>query len=318
MEFKHTSVLLEETIDNLHIKPEGIYVDGTLGGGGHSGRIASELAGAGRLIGIDQDEAAIEAAGARLKPYEERVTLIRDNYCNARQVLMGLGIDKVDGIVLDLGVSSFQLDNAERGFSYKYDTALDMRMDQRQALTAADIINNYDEMRLYHVIKDYGEEQFAKNIAKHIVCARKDKPIETTGELNEIIKAAIPAKMRAAGGHPSKRTFQAIRIECNRELDVLKESLDDFIEMLNPGGRICIITFHSLEDRIVKTSFRKNENPCTCPPDFPVCVCGQVSKGKVITRKPILPSGEELAVNKRSKSAKLRVFERSGNNMKGK
>lgn len=318
MEFKHTSVLLEETIDNLHIKPEGIYVDGTLGGGGHSGRIASELAGTGRLIGIDQDEAAIEAAGARLKPYEERVTLIRDNYCNARQVLMGLGIDKVDGIVLDLGVSSFQLDNVERGFSYKYDTALDMRMDQRQALTAADIINNYDEMRLYHVIKDYGEEQFAKNIAKHIVCARKDKPIETTGELNEIIKAAIPAKMRAAGGHPSKRTFQAIRIECNRELDVLKESLDDFIEMLNPGGRICIITFHSLEDRIVKTSFRKNENPCTCPPDFPVCVCGQVSKGKVITRKPILPSGEELAVNKRSKSAKLRVFERSGNNMKGK
>lgn len=312
MEFKHTSVLLEETIDNLHIRPEGIYVDGTLGGGGHSGRIVSELTGAGRLIGIDQDEAAIEAAGARLKPYRERVTLVRDNYCNARRVLMELGIDKVDGIVLDLGVSSFQLDNAERGFSYKYDTALDMRMDQRQALTAADIVNSYDEMRLYRVIKDYGEEQFAKNIAKHIVNARKDKPIETTGELNEIIKAAIPAKMRASGGHPSKRTFQAIRIECNRELEVLKESLDDFIEMLNPGGRICIITFHSLEDRIVKTSFRRNENPCTCPPDFPVCVCGQIPKGKVITRKPVLPSGEELAVNKRSKSAKLRVFERSG------
>lgn len=312
MEFKHTSVLLEETIDNLHIRPEGIYVDGTLGGGGHSGRIVSELTGAGRLIGIDQDEAAIEAAGARLKPYRERVTLVRDNYCNARRVLMELGIDKVDGIVLDLGVSSFQLDNAERGFSYKYDTALDMRMDQRQALTAADIVNSYDEMRLYRVIKDYGEEQFAKNIAKHIVNARKDKPIETTGELNEIIKAAIPAKMRASGGHPSKRTFQAIRIECNRELEVLKESLDDFIKMLNPGGRICIITFHSLEDRIVKTSFRRNENPCTCPPDFPVCVCGQIPKGKVITRKPVLPSGEELAVNKRSKSAKLRVFERSG------
>lgn len=312
MEFKHTSVLLEETIDNLHIRPEGIYVDGTLGGGGHSGRIVSELTGAGRLIGIDRDEAAIEAAGARLKPYRERVTLVRDNYCNARRVLMELGIDKVDGIVLDLGVSSFQLDNAERGFSYKYDTALDMRMDQRQALTAADIVNSYDEMRLYRVIKDYGEEQFAKNIAKHIVNARKDKPIETTGELNEIIKAAIPAKMRASGGHPSKRTFQAIRIECNRELEVLKESLDDFIEMLNPGGRICIITFHSLEDRIVKTSFRRNENPCTCPPDFPVCVCGQIPKGKVITRKPVLPSGEELAVNKRSKSAKLRVFERSG------
>lgn len=312
MEFKHTSVLLEETIDNLQIRPEGIYVDGTLGGGGHSSRIVSGLTGAGRLIGIDQDAAAIEAAGARLKPYEEKVTLIRDNYCNARQALKGLGIDKVDGIVLDLGVSSFQLDNTERGFSYKYDTALDMRMDLRQTLTAADIVNSYDEMRLYHVIKDYGEEQFAKNIAKHIVSARKDKPIETTGELNEIIKAAIPAKMRAAGGHPSKRTFQAIRIECNRELEVLKESLDDFIEMLNPGGRICIITFHSLEDRIVKAAFRRNENPCTCPPDFPVCVCGQVSKGKVITRKPILPSEEEQAVNKRSKSAKLRVFERSG------
>lgn len=312
MEFKHTSVLLEETIDNLRIKPEGIYVDGTLGGGGHSFQIASALSGAGRLIGIDQDEAAIDAAGARLKPYEERVTLIRDNYRNARQVLKRLGIDKADGIVLDLGVSSFQLDNAQRGFSYRYDTALDMRMDLRQSLTAADIINKYTETKLYHVIRDYGEEQFAKNIAKHIVNARKDKPVETTGELNEIIKAAIPAKMRAAGGHPSKRTFQAIRIECNQELEVLKDSLDDFIEMLNPGGRICIITFHSLEDRIVKAAFRRNENPCTCPPDFPVCVCGQASRGKVITRKPILPSKEEQEVNKRSKSAKLRVFERSG------
>lgn len=312
MEFKHTSVLLEETIDNLRIKPEGIYVDGTLGGGGHSFQIASALSGAGRLIGIDQDEAAIDAAGARLKPYEERVTLVRDNYRNARQVLKRLGIDKADGIVLDLGVSSFQLDNAQRGFSYRYDTALDMRMDLRQSLTAADIINKYTETKLYHVIRDYGEEQFAKNIAKHIVNARKDKPVETTGELNEIIKAAIPAKMRAAGGHPSKRTFQAIRIECNQELEVLKDSLDDFIEMLNPGGRICIITFHSLEDRIVKAAFRRNENPCTCPPDFPVCVCGQASRGKVITRKPILPSKEEQEVNKRSKSAKLRVFERSG------
>lgn len=312
MEFKHTSVLLEETIDNLRIKPEGIYVDGTLGGGGHSFHIASALSGAGRLIGIDQDEAAMDAAGARLKPYEERVTLVRDNYRNARQVLRQLGIDKVDGIVLDLGVSSFQLDNAQRGFSYRYDTALDMRMDLRQSLTAADIINKYTETELYHVIRDYGEEQFAKNIAKHIVNARKDKPVETTGELNEIIKAAIPAKMRTVGGHPSKRTFQAVRIECNQELEVLKDSLDDLIEMLNPGGRICIITFHSLEDRIVKAAFRRNENPCTCPPDFPVCVCGQVSRGKVITRKPILPSKEELEVNKRSKSAKLRVFERSG------
>jgi 16S rRNA (cytosine1402-N4)-methyltransferase len=310
MEFKHTSVLLEETIDQLHIKPDGIYVDGTLGGGGHSFQIAVGLDRGGRLIGIDQDEAAIEAATKRLEPFADRVTLVRNNYCNVREVLKQLAIEKVDGIVLDLGVSSFQLDNAERGFSYKYDTPLDMRMDQRQSLNARDIVNDYTEMELFRVIRDYGEEQFAKNIAKHIVKARQDKPIETTGELNEIIKAAIPAKMRAAGGHPSKRTFQAIRIECNRELEVLKSSLDDMIELLNPGGRICIITFHSLEDRIVKSAFRKNENPCTCPPDFPVCVCGQVSKGRVVSRKPILPSEEELAVNKRSKSAKLRVFEK--------
>lgn len=311
MEFKHTSVLLEETIENLHIKPDGIYVDGTLGGGGHSYEIASRLNGAGRLIGIDQDGDAIEAAGKRLEPFADRITLIRNNYCNAREALRQIGVEKVDGIVLDLGVSSFQLDNAERGFSYKYDTALDMRMDVRQSLSAREIVNDYSEMELFRVIKDYGEEQFAKNIAKHIVNARKDKPIETTGELNEIIKAAIPAKMRATGGHPSKKTFQAIRIECNRELEVLRDSMDDMIDMLNPKGRLCIITFHSLEDRIVKSAFRKNENPCTCPPDFPVCVCGQVSKGKVISRKPILPSEEELAANKRSKSAKLRVFEKA-------
>lgn len=311
MEFKHTSVLLEETIENLRIKPDGTYLDGTLGGGGHSYRIASKLGEGGRLIGIDQDEAAIEAAGARLKPYEDKVTLIRDNYRNAKRVLKDIGIEQVDGILLDLGVSSFQLDNAERGFSYKYDTKLDMRMDQRQTMTAADIVNGYSETELYHVIRDYGEEQFAKNIAKHIAAVRKDKPVRTTGELNEIIKAAIPAKMRAAGGHPSKRTFQAIRIECNKELEVLKESLEDLVQLLRPGGRICIITFHSLEDRIVKTAFRRYENPCTCPPDFPVCVCGQVSKGKVITRKPILPSGEEIENNKRSKSAKLRVFEKA-------
>ncbi len=311
MEFKHTSVLLEETIENLRIKPDGIYVDGTLGGGGHSYRIASELGESGRLIGIDQDGEAIEAAGKRLLPFGEKVTLIRDNYCNMRSVLNKLGIDKADGIVLDLGVSSYQLDNAERGFSYKYDAPLDMRMDKRQSFSASDIVNGYSEMELYRVIRDYGEERFAKNIAKHIALARKDKPIETTGELNEIIKAAIPAKMRAVGGHPSKRTFQAIRIECNRELEVLKSSLDEFIEMLAPRGRLCIITFHSLEDRIVKAAFKKNENPCTCPPDFPVCVCGQVSKGKVITGKPILPSEEEMKQNKRSKSAKLRVFEKS-------
>ncbi len=308
MEFEHTSVLLEETIENLQIKPDGVYVDGTLGGGGHSYRIASALHEGGRLIGIDQDEAAIEAAGRRLSPYRDKVTLIRDNYCNMRQALKQTGVEKADGIILDLGVSSFQLDNTERGFSYRYDTTLDMRMDQRQSLTARDIVNQYTQAELYRIIRDYGEEQFAQNIAKHIVRAREEKPVETTGELNDIIKAAIPAKMRVTGGHPSKRTFQAIRIECNRELEVLRDSLDDMIDLLKPEGRICIITFHSLEDRIVKTAFRKNESPCTCPPDFPVCVCGQVSKGRVITRKPILPSGEEMALNKRSKSAKLRVF----------
>ena len=311
MEFKHTSVLLHETIENLHIKPEGIYVDGTLGGGGHAGRIAERLQGSGRLIGIDQDADAIEAAGRRLEPYRERITLIRDNYCHMKEALKQIGIDKVDGIVLDLGVSSFQLDNIERGFSYKYDTKLDMRMDTRQSLSAREIINEYPEADLYRIIRDYGEEQFAKNIAKHIVMARKDKPVETTGQLCEIIKAAIPAKMRATGGHPAKRTFQAGRIECNRELEVLKDSLDRLIDLLNPGGRICVITFHSLEDRIVKSAFRKNENPCTCPPDFPVCVCGQVSRGKVITRKPILPSEEELKSNQRAKSAKLRVFSKT-------
>ena len=310
MEFKHTSVLLEETIDQLNIKPDGVYVDGTLGGGGHSYEIASRLGTDGRLIGIDQDGDAIEAAGNRLKEFQDKVILVRNNYCNAKAVVTENGFAKVDGIVLDLGVSSFQLDNVERGFSYKYDTALDMRMDTRQSLSARTIVNEYSEMELFRIIKDYGEEQFAKNIAKHIVRARQDKPLETTGELIEIIKAAIPARMRATGGHPSKRTFQAIRIECNRELEVLKNSLDEFIDLLNPGGRLCIITFHSLEDRIVKSAFRKNENPCTCPPDFPVCVCGKTSKGKVITRKPILPSEEEMEHNPRSKSAKLRVFER--------
>ena len=308
MEFKHTSVLLHETIENLDIKPEGIYLDGTLGGGGHASEVAARLTGEGRLIGIDQDEDAIAAAGKRLLLYQERVTLIRDNYVHAVEALSQIGVSQVDGIVLDLGVSSYQLDNAERGFSYKYDAPLDMRMDQRQSLSAREILNEYSESALYRVIRDYGEEQFAKNIAKHIVAARKDKPLETTGELNEIIKAAIPAKMRAGGGHPSKRTFQAIRIECNQELEVLKNSLDALIGLLAPGGRLCVITFHSLEDRIVKSAFRKNENPCTCPPDFPVCVCGQVSRGKVITRKPILPSEQEMAENKRAKSAKLRVF----------
>lgn len=308
MEFKHTSVLLEETIENLDIRSEGIYLDGTLGGGGHAFAVASELKGEGRLVGIDQDEDAIAAAAERLKPCGERVTLIRDNYANAVEALAGIGIYGVDGIVLDLGVSSYQLDNEERGFSYRYDTALDMRMDRRQTLSAREIVNEYPEAELIRILRDYGEEKFARNIAKHIVAARKDKPLETTGELNEIIKAAIPAKMRAVGGHPSKRTFQAVRIECNRELEVLKNSLDGLIALLNPGGRLCVITFHSLEDRIVKSAFRKNENPCTCPPDFPVCVCGQESKGTVITRKPILPTTREMEENNRAKSAKLRVF----------
>ncbi len=309
-EFNHASVLLNETIEALHIKPDGVYLDGTLGGGGHAYEVCRQLGDKGRFYGIDQDAAAIEAAGKRLEEFGDRVTVIRNNYCNAREALKEKGVRHVDGIVLDLGVSSYQLDTVERGFTYKYDTPLDMRMDQRQELTARDIVNTYDEQSLYRVIRDYGEDQFAKNIAKHIVQARADKPIETTFELNEIIKAAIPAKMRAVGGHPSKRTFQAIRIECNRELDVLRNSLEDFVNMLNPRGRLCIITFHSLEDRIVKNFFREMENPCTCPPEFPVCICGKIPYGKTVPRKPILPSEEEMEVNSRSKSAKLRVFER--------
>lgn len=308
MEFNHFSVLLTETIEQLHVKPDGIYVDGTLGGGGHAFEVCSRLT-KGHFYGIDQDDAAIAAASERLAPFGDKVTILRNNYCNMRAALADTGVDKVDGIVLDLGVSSYQLDTEERGFSYRYDAPLDMRMDRRQTMTARDIVNGYSENELYRIIRDYGEDKFAKNIAKHIVMKRAEKPIETTFELNEIIRAAIPAKMRQ-NGHPSKQTFQAIRIECNRELEVLKNSLDDFIEMLNPGGRLCIITFHSLEDRIVKTAFRNNENPCTCPPDFPVCVCGKISKGSVITRKAILPSEKELTENSRSKSAKLRVFEK--------
>lgn len=311
MKFKHKSVLLYETVDQLNIKPDGIYVDGTLGGGGHSYEIASRLSDKGRLIGIDQDEDAIKAAGERLKPFMDRVTIVRNNYCNMDKVLDELSIDKVDGIMLDLGVSSYQLDTAERGFTYNVDAKLDMRMDQRQEVTARDIVNDYSEYDLYRIIRDYGEDRFAKNIAKHIVAARQKKPIETTFELNEIIKAAIPMKVRATGGHPSKRTYQAIRIELNRELEVLENSIDMMIDRLNKGGRLCIITFHSLEDRIVKVRYKNNENPCTCPPSFPTCVCGKKSKGKVITRKPIIPSEEELEENSRSKSSKLRVFERA-------
>ena len=310
MEFKHKSVLLEETIDGLNIKPDGIYVDGTLGGAGHASEVCRRLSAKGRFIGIDQDQDAIVAASDRLAAYEDRVTIIRSNYCYMANELHSLGIQKVNGIVLDLGVSSYQLDNEERGFTYRTDAPLDMRMDQRQSRTAADIVNGYEEKELYRIIRDYGEDKFAKNIAKHIVAARQQSPIRTTGELTEIIRQSIPMKMQVTGGHPAKRTFQAIRIELNRELDVLRESLDGMINLLDDGGRICIITFHSLEDRIVKTIFRKNENPCTCPSDFPVCVCGKKSKGKVITRKPILPGTAEQEENPRSKSAKLRIFER--------
>lgn len=311
MEFKHYSVMLAETIEELHIRPDGIYVDGTLGGGGHAFEVCRRLSEQGHFYGIDQDEAAIQAAGERLSGFGDKVTIIRSNYCRMKEELKNRGVEKVDGIVLDLGVSSYQLDEAERGFTYREDAALDMRMDQRQEKTARDIVNGYSEMDLYRVIRDYGEDKFAKNIAKHIVQAREKKPIETTGELVEVIKAAIPAKIRMQKGHPAKQTFQAIRIELNQELTVLRDSLDDMIELLNPGGRICIITFHSLEDRIVKTIFRKNENPCTCPSHFPVCVCGKVSKGRVVTKKPILPGEQELEENSRSKSAKLRVFERA-------
>lgn len=311
MEFAHVSVLLKETIEQLNIRPDGIYVDGTLGGGGHAYEVCKRLSDKGRFIGIDQDADAILAAGERLKEFGDRVRIVRSNYCNMRMELQKLGIDRVDGILLDLGVSSYQLDTAVRGFTYREDAPLDMRMDQRQNKTARDIVNGYSEAELYRVIRDYGEDKFAKNIAKHIVAAREKKPIETTGELSEIIKGAIPAKVRMNGGHPAKKTFQAIRIELNRELEVLKNSLDDMIDLLNPGGRICVITFHSLEDRIVKTIFRTNENPCTCPSNFPVCVCGNKPKGRLAVKKPIVPGEEELEENKRSKSSKLRVFERT-------
>ena len=311
MAFEHKSVLLYETVDSLNIKPDGIYVDGTLGGGGHAYEVCSRLGKHGRLIGIDQDADAIAAATKRLEPFADKVTVVRSNYENIASVLHDLGIEKVDGFYLDLGVSSYQLDTASRGFTYREDAPLDMRMDQRNTQTAADIVNTYSETELYHIIRDYGEDRFAKNIAKHIVQRRQEKPYETTGELIETIKAAIPAKIRATGGHPAKRTFQAIRIELNHELDVLNRSIDTMIDLLNPGGRLSIITFHSLEDRIVKKRFRDNENPCICPPEFPVCMCGRKSKGTAITRKPIVPGEEELEYNKRSKSSKLRVFERA-------
>ena len=310
MEFKHVSVLLNECIEGLAVKPDGIYVDGTLGGAGHAFHVCEKLSEKGQFIGIDQDEAAIRTSTERLQPFGDRVHLVRSNYVNVKQVVKELQIDKVDGILLDLGVSSYQLDTKERGFSYMADAPLDMRMDQSRDFTAKDLVNSYPEEKLYEIIKHYGEERYAKSIARNIGRKRQEKEIETTGELVDIIKSSMPAKAKNGKGHPAKRTFQAIRIELNHELDVLQDALEDMVDLLNPGGRLCIITFHSLEDRIVKNFFRKMENPCTCPPDFPVCVCGKKPKGKVITRKPILPGEEELEINSRSKSAKLRIFER--------
>ena len=310
MEFSHKSVLLHETIDYLNIRPDGVYLDGTLGGGGHSSEILKRLGEKGRLIGIDQDRDAIEAATKKLAVFGDRVTIVRENYEHFRSVLDAEGIEKVDGILLDLGVSSYQFDDAARGFSYRENAPLDMRMDDRTEMTAADIVNHYTESELYRVIRDYGEDPFAKNIAKHIVRAREQEPVVTTDQLVECIKQAIPAKIREKGGHPAKRTFQALRIELNRELQILQDSLSDMVDALAPGGRIAVITFHSLEDRIVKQTFRTAENPCICPPDFPVCVCGRKSRGTVVTKKPVTASEEELQDNPRAHSAKLRVFER--------
>ena len=311
MEFSHVSVLLNEAVDGLNIKPEGVYVDGTLGGGGHSYEIAARLFGGGRLIGIDQDSEAIEAAGRRLAEFGDRVRLVKSNFENIEAVLDDLGIDKVDGIILDLGVSSHQLDDESRGFTYRVDAPLDMRMDTDAPLTASDIVNGYSEEEIYRIIRDYGEERFASSIARNICRARKISPVNTTGALVDIIRSSMPAKALNAPGHPAKRTFQALRIACNRELEVLENSLDAMIRRLKPGGRLSIITFHSLEDRIVKTAFKRNENPCICPPSFPVCTCGRRPLGRIITKKPVLPTDEEMEVNPRAKSAKLRVFERT-------
>lgn len=308
MEFHHISVLLNECIDNLNIRPDGIYVDGTMGGGGHSLGIAKRLT-TGRLICIDQDPNAHEAAGKRLAEYKDRITFVRDNFGNIKSILDSLEIEKIDGMLLDIGVSSHQLDEAERGFSYQQDAPLDMRMNPDRPFSAYDVVNGYDEDELDRVIFTYGEERWARRIAQFIVKEREAKPIEITGELVDIIKKAVPKGARKDGPHPAKRTFQAIRIEVNGELEVLQRAIDDVAARLAVGGRLCIITFHSLEDRIVKEAFRKQENPCICPPQFPVCVCGKKPLGRVITRKPILPSKEELEENPRSRSAKLRVLE---------
>jgi len=309
MEFKHISVLLHETIDSLNIKPDGIYADGTLGGGGHSYEIASKLSENGRLIGIDRDRDALTAASQRLSEFEN-VTYVHNNFSNIKSILSELDIEHIDGAVIDLGVSSYQLDSAERGFSYMQDAPLDMRMDKDSDFSAYDVVNTYSEEELARIFFEYGEEKFSRKVAKLICQTRNEKNIETTLELVEIIKKAIPEKFRQKGSHPAKRVFQAIRIEVNSELEPLKKAVTDFFECLSPGGRLAIITFHSLEDRIVKQTFKSFEGTCTCPKDFPVCVCGRKKLGKLISTKPILPSDEEIEYNKRSKSAKLRVCEK--------
>ena len=310
MEFHHVPIMLGSVLEQLKLRPDGTYLDGTVGGAGHSSEIAKRLSGEGRLICLDQDQTAVDTATERLAKITDRARVVKSNYVNFASVLDDLGIGQVDGILLDLGVSSYQLDNGERGFSYRTDAPLDMRMDQSNPETARDIINNYSEADLTRILREYGEEPFARQIAANICRARQKAEIATTFELNELIRSSIPARARRNGGHPSKQTFQAIRIALNRELQVLEDSMDQMIDRLSSGGRLCIITFHSLEDRIVKQAMRRVENPCICPPDFPVCVCGRVSQGKVITRKPILPDEEEQEQNPRSKSAKLRVFEK--------
>ena len=309
--FSHVPVLLHETIEALNIKSDGIYLDGTLGGGGHSFEIAKRLGEGGRLIGIDRDDEAIRAAGERLKGFSGKVTIVRENYGSVKRIAKELSIKAFDGILLDLGVSSRQLDESERGFSYSDDNSpLDMRMDRREEKTAETILNSYSEGELERIIRLYGEEKFSRQIAANIVKEREKERLKYSGQLNDIIRRSIPEKFRRTGGNPSKRTFQALRIEVNDELSVLSDSIDDMIELLSDRGRLCIITFHSLEDRIVKEAFKRNEDPCICPPDFPVCVCGRRSKGKVLTKKAVLPGQEELATNKRAKSSRLRVFER--------
>lgn len=314
LEFKHASVLLEESLEGLNIQSDGIYVDGTLGGGGHSLEIVKRLT-TGHLIGIDQDAEALAAASKRLAGFEDKITLVKNNFVNIRAILKELNIEHVDGILLDIGVSSYQIDNPERGFSYREDAPLDMRMDRDKAICAKDIVNTYSKEDLARIIRDYGEEKFANNIAKHIVTEREKNEITTTKQLSDIIEGAIPASVRKGKKGFAKKTFQALRIEVNAELDVLEDSIEEMIDFLKPGGRLAIITFHSLEDRIVKNAFRTAEEPCICPPDFPVCTCGRKSKGRVITKRPVIPSSEECQKNKRSSSAKLRVFER-GNESK--